>query len=203
MRRIVLAVALCVTPPLLAAPEPVRPVYIVERIGTLLADDAPVGFARAGLLCAPNRSLKWKDVTAGGAIQQREIVQEALDDAGLQTSTLVLKTGQRRGTERRVVGEISDAHFGLCDRHWGLGRTHALSGEATLSVKWRIETPDGSAAPFRYTSQTKQAIAPADAAALGTIYQRLLTSAATDLAQQLAPPAADTIGGSPASSPHP
>lgn len=185
MRRAVSVLAVALTAPAAATTEPQQPVYIVERVGAALPDDTAVGYARAGLICAPDKGLKWKDVTAGGAVQQREIVADELDDLGLRTSTLMLTGAGRRGMERRIVGEVTAARFALCDRHWGLGHAHALSGTAALTVRWRVETLDGAAAPIRRNSAVTLTIAPGDAAALGTIYQRLLKAAADDLARTL------------------
>jgi hypothetical protein len=159
-------------------------IYIVERIGSELSSDARVGVSRAGLLCAPDRRLAWKDVGAGPVTQQKEIVQDALDRAGLRTA-MVLPTGARRHDARRISGVIEQAHFALCDRHWALSRAHALSGEASIVLHWRLELPDGSAPPQRFRSSVTRTIAPAEAASIGTIYEMLLDAAAEDLARQL------------------
>ena len=169
----------------LAAPG-ARPIYAVVRVGSALADEDKVGVRRAGLACLPNGPIRWSDIATGGVMDQREIVQDALEDAGLPVTPLG-STGDRAGPPAlRLRATVRTADFRLCARHY-LGDARAFSGDVALDIEWRVESAvDGSEVP--HSSHVTRHIEAERAASLGSIYRQSLGDAARDVAQWLLKP---------------
>lgn len=164
------------------ARQPAARVYVVDRIRDLISEDEKVGTRKAGLMCLPNGSLRWKDVSTGANIDQREIVQDVLEDRGLRVASLGAPGPTRR--QVRLRGILKAADFTLCARDW-LGDHNALSGNARLEIEWRAEEVNGAEADLRHVSAIRRHFDRHDAASLGAIYRLLLEEAAKDLADWL------------------
>jgi hypothetical protein len=164
-----------------ASPPPAR-VYAVVRVGSVLDPAAVVGRKRAGALCLPNGAIRWSDVAAGTATDQRELVQDALEDAGVAVTPFG-EAQDRRGTAR-LRATVQAARFDLCARRWGLGDGKAMSGEAGITVEWRVE--DGVAPPRVHRSVVSQTVPASAGAPVGALYRALLGQAARDAAGWLA-----------------
>ena len=147
-----------------------------------MADEQIVGSRRAGLMCLPLGSIRWSDVATGTGMDQREAVQDVLEDEGVTVAPLA----ESAGSTLRIRGSVTTADFRLCARRWALGDAKALSGDAQLSMEWRIE---GRADPSaKHLSAVSVHIDPKHAASTGAIYRLLLKAAAQDLATWLAHP---------------
>lgn len=183
--------ALLLTLPVQAPSAPqAAAVYAVARIGSGISDDEIVGQKRAGLMCLPNGSIRWSDVTVGTSMDQREIVQDVLEDEGVAVTPLgEFVASNSAGRVLRLRGSVRSASFSLCARHWGTGDARALSGDTRLEIEWRAESRDDAAVEQRHVSTVTRRADGAHAAPLGAIYRALLKDAARDLAQWLiAPP---------------
>lgn len=171
----------------LAAPAD-PPIYAVIRVGSVLSDEDRIGVKRAGLLCMPNGAIQWGEVSTGGTMDKREIVQDALEDAGLPVTPLGAVEVRDRRPVLRLRATVRAANFSLCARHWGMGDAKALSGDVALEIEWRVESAaNGSEIP--HVSRVTRHIEEARAASLGAIYRQLLGDAARDAAHWLLPPA--------------
>jgi hypothetical protein len=157
-----------------AAPAPP---YTIARMGSAIDAAEIVGTRRAGTLCLPDGSLRWSDVADAGTMDQRELAEDAFEDAGVPVTPL--GTGPERAT--RLRGTVRAAHFSMCARRWLGGGSKALSGDATLTVEWRAETMDG-APPASHVSTVSRRIDAQHAAPAGAIYRLLLGDAARDAA---------------------
>jgi hypothetical protein len=163
-----------------AAPD--HPIYSVVRVGSVLADEDKVGAKRAGLMCLPNGVIRWSDVATGGAMDQREIVQDALEDAGLPVTPLGSYDIRSGHPALRLRATVRMAKLDLCARHF-IGDAKALSGDIALDIEWRVESADGSEVP--HISHVTRHIEPDQAASLGSIYRKALGDAAGDVAHWL------------------
>lgn len=173
-----------------AAAPAAKPVYAITRVGSSLGDDEVVGAKRAGLACLPNGAIRWGDVATGGTMDQREIVQDAAEDAGLPVTPLgMIRDGGARSV-LNLRGAIRAASFSLCARGWGFGGIGGvgdrarMSGDATLSVEWRVEDQAGGGAAT-YVSHSAAHLDAHHAASLGAIYRGLLADAARDVTRRL------------------
>lgn len=164
----------------LAAAAPADRVYAIERIGDRIAPDTEIGKKRAGLACLPNGRVRWSDIGSAGASDRRELVQDALEDAGLPITTLSGGTPLKR--QIRLRGIVTDAAVDLCAKNM-LGRPTALSGTARLVMEWRGE--NGDDLPLRHISTIERKFEGPKAASLGTIGRTLIEEATRDLAQWL------------------
>lgn len=172
-----------------AAPAAARTVYTVVRVGSDLTGEQIVGVRRAGLACLPAGKLRWAQVDAGTNTDQREAVQDALEDADLPVVPFGEYSGERGDAETpRLRGVVKAAAFDLCAKHW-LGDANALSGEARLDVEWRIESRAQAGVAQRHLSHVARTIGSHQAAPLASIYRLLLQDAARDLAGWLQSPA--------------
>ena len=156
-------------------------VYVVERIGDRIAPDSEIGKKRVGLACLPNGRVKWSDIGFGGPTDRRELVQDALEDAGLPIATLSGGTPLKR--QIRLRGVMTEASVDLCAKN--AFRLSALSGTARLVVEWRGEVVDGDAPPLRHISTIEQKFDGPKGASLGAIGRTLIEEATRDLAQWL------------------
>jgi hypothetical protein len=163
-----------------------RPIYAVVRVGSALAGEDRIGAKRAGLMCLPNGVLRWGDVATGGAMDQREVVQDALEDAGLPVTPLGTTDRASGRPALRLRASIRAAGFNLCARHY-LGDARAYSGDVALEIEWRVESTDGSEVP--HISNVSRHIDESHAGSIGSIYKHLLDDAAVDAAHWLLAPA--------------
>lgn len=155
------------------------PIYAITRVGSALTDDDLVGSKRAGLMCLPNGAIRWGDVGTGGSMDQREVVQDALEDAGLAMTPLGSFGGGTAGHPAlHLRATVRAAAFRLCAKHY-VGDARALSGDAALELEWRVEGLDGSEAS--HVSQVSRHIDEHHAASLAGIYRQLLGDAAVDV----------------------
>jgi hypothetical protein len=161
------------------------PLYAVIRVGSSLADEDRIGVKRAGLACLPNGVIRWGDVATGGNMDQREAVQDALEDAGLPVTPLGLSDDNDRRPALRLRAMVRAADFRVCARHY-LGDAKAYSGDVALDIEWRIEGGDGGEVP--HVSRVTRHIEGDRAASLGSIYRQLLGDAARDIAHWLLTP---------------
>lgn len=160
-----------------------RPLYAITRVGSALADDDLVGSSRAGLVCLPNRAIRWGDVGTGGSMDQREVVQDALEDAGLAMTPLgSFGGGTAAHPALRLRATVRAAAFRLCAKHY-VGDARALSGDAALELEWRVEGLDGS--EVAHVSKVGRHIDERHAASLAGIYRQLLGDSAIDAATWL------------------
>lgn len=154
--------------------------YAPQQVGTTIAASEPVGHVRAGLLCLPKGMLRWRDVGIAERLDQRQIVGDALDGAGLSVAEF------SRGGGRRVRGTVTRAGFDLCAREWGLGGgADRLSGKAALEVSWRVEATEGGGGDLTHVSRVERTIARDGAESVAAIYRDLLGDAARELAAWL------------------
>ena len=160
-----------------AAPAPL---YAIARIGSAIDGAEPVGSRRAGALCLPDGRIRWSDVAGVTSMDQRELVEDAFEDAGVAVTPL----GVGSDHAARLRGTVRSARFSLCARRWLGGGATALSGDATVRVEWRLEAADG-APVVTHASEISRRIEPGQAAPLGTIYRLLLGDAARDAAAWL------------------
>jgi hypothetical protein len=184
MRLAALVLAGAVTALPAGADVPSAPIYAVVRMSTELSDDDVVGHRRAGLICAPAGAIRWADIGAKSSTDQRETVQDVLEDAGIAVTPFgEVSPGRPAETARRIRGAVTAATFKLCARHWAIGDANALSGDAAIDIDWRIEGRAGI--ELHHSAHLQHAIDPAHAASLGAIYRALLKDAARDLATWL------------------
>ncbi len=175
------AVALALLPfPAIAAP-PLR-VYVVERLGDGIGADDSIGPKRAGLICLPSGHIRWRDLVPGERADRREIVQDALEDAGLPILSTASASTRR---QFRIRGLVTEASANLCARQQLLGDSAALSGTARLTIEWRIEDVADPGTSRRHVSAVDRKIAAGNAASAGTIGRALIGDAARDLAEWL------------------
>lgn len=164
----------------MAQPPAQRPrLYTVARIGSAIDDAQTVGAKRAGMMCLPNGVIHWGDVFSGTQMDQREVVQDVVEDAGLTVTPL----GNAPDRAFRLRGTVRTAAFDLCARAW-LGNARALSGTVTLGIEWRLEDPTGGPV-VSHVSTITRTIAGRQAAPLGAIYRTTLAEAARDAAAWL------------------
>ncbi len=156
------------------------PPYAIARMGSAIDAAERVGTKRAGTMCLPNGSIRWGDVAGLSAMDQREIVEDAFEDAGVAVTPL----GIGADHAARLRGTVRAAHFSMCARHWLAGGSKALSGAAMMSVEWRLEAADG-APVVAHASDIAREIDASHAAPLGAIYRLLLGDAARDAAAWL------------------
>lgn len=170
-----------------ALADPPDTIYSVVRIGSALGDDDKVGSRRAGLMCLPQGVLRWSDLASAGSMDQREAVQDVLEDAGLAVTPLgeASETGVRGRRHLRVRGTVIAAAFSLCAKHWGLGNGKALSGDTGLDIEWRAESLASDDLPRKHVSRVTRRIGGDHAASVTAIYRVLLKDAALDLARWL------------------
>lgn len=135
-----------------------KPIYAITRVGSAITDDDLVGSKRAGMVCLPSGPIRWRDVGTGGSLDQREVVQDALEDAGLAITPL--------------------GSFG-----GGTAGHPALSGDAALEIEWRLEALDGS--EVSHVSKVSRHVDEHHAASLTGIYRQLLADSAVDVAAWL------------------
>ncbi|WP_174273783.1 hypothetical protein [Sphingomonas bacterium] len=164
-----------------AAPPP-APVYVVDRMRDLISPDEVVGTRRAGLMCLPNGTIRWKDIPQGDALDRREIIQDVLEDEGQHVASLGGTVAARR--QVRIRGVVRAAAFRLCARQW-LGDRGALSGDAHLEMEWRAENGDGADPGLRHVSTIDRHFDGKQAASLGTLFRAMLEASARDLVQWL------------------
>lgn len=156
------------------------PIYAITRVGSSLTDDDLVGSQRAGLVCLPNRAIRWRDVETGGSMDQREVAQDALEGAGLAMTPLgSYGGGTAAHPALHLRATVKAAAFRLCAKHY-VGDARALSGDAALELEWRVEGLDGS--EVSHVSKVSRHIDEHHAAALAGIYRQLLGDAAVDAA---------------------
>ena len=161
------------------AEETAKPVYLVERVGTIIADDEKIGVRRMGAFCLPTGALHWKDIVPSRTMDQREVVEDALEDAGLPLADTVAPG--RAARLRRIKGSVTTADFRVCAK-LGAFRDAAVVGDVALDVEWRVQGPaEGEA--VRWTSHVTRHLTAKTT--LGTAYRDLLTDAARDLAEKL------------------
>ena len=163
-----------------------RAVYAVVRVGSALADEDRVGARRAGLVCLPDGPIRWRDIATGGVMDQREIVQDALEDAGLPVTPLG-SLGDRAGRPAlRLRATVRTADFRVCARHYP-GDARAFSGDVALDVEWRVESAaDDGEVP--HLSHVTRHVDASRAASLGSLYRQSLGDAARDVARWLLAP---------------
>jgi hypothetical protein len=162
------------------APAADGPVYAITRVSSSLTDDDLVGSKRAGLVCLPNGAIRWRDVGTGGSMDQREVVQDALEDTGLAVTPLGFSSnGSAAHPVLHLRATVKAAAFRLCAKHY-LGDARALSGDAALELEWRVEALDGS--EVSHVSKISRHIDESHAASLAGIYRQLLSDAAVDAA---------------------
>lgn len=173
--RIVTAIA-CLTAAVQAPALPARP-YTIARMGSAIDGAEPIGTRRAGALCLPNGVIRWSEVADVTAMDQRELVEDVFEDAAIAVTPL--GTGPQH--EARLRGTVRAAHFSMCARHWLGGGSKSLSGDATLSVEWRLENTDGTPA-ITHISEVSRQFDTMHAAPLGALYRTMLGDAAKDAA---------------------
>jgi hypothetical protein len=162
------------------------PIYAITRVGSALTDEDMVGARRAGLFCLPDGGIRWSDVATGGSMDQREVVQDALEDAGLAMTPLGSFTGGVSGHPAlRLRGTIRAAAFRLCAKNYLLN-ARMLSGDSALEIEWRVESTDGT--ETSHVSKVSRHLDDKHPAALASIYRRLLADSAGDLAVWLRAP---------------
>ena len=157
--------------------EPRHAIYYVERVSTVITDDEKIGVRRMGVFCLPAGALHWKDILPSRNLDQREIVEDALEDAGLPLSDEL----SRAGGAYRIKGAVTAADFRVCAKLGAL-RDAAVVGDVALDVEWRLQRPGGEGAS-RIASHVSRHLEAK--ATLGTAYRDLLTDAAKDLAGKL------------------
>lgn len=160
-----------------AAPAQERPTFYVERVSSAIADDEKIGQRRMGVFCIPSGALRWKDVLPSRSLDEREVVEDALEDAGLRVSS---ESGRPGGTAR-IKGSVTAANFRVCAK-LGAFRDAAVVGDVALDVEWRVRRRDDSDAA-KLTSHVARHLA--SKATIGSAYRDLLTDAARDLAGKL------------------
>ena len=182
MRCAALALALFSCPAFAAPPARV---YVVERLGDSIGADDSIGPKRAGLMCLPNGHIRWRDLMPGERADRRDIVEDALEDAGLP-----IVSGAPSATRRqfRVRGLVTEASASLCARQQLIGDKAALSGTAHVTIEWRVEDVADPVSSRRHVSTITRSIAGKDAASASTIGRALVSEAARDLAGWLEAP---------------
>jgi hypothetical protein len=163
------------------------PLYAIVRMGSEISDKAAVGVKRAGLACWTSGIIHWKDVGPGKNMEQREIVQDVLEDEDIRVTPLGEYDGPAGQKEAlRIRGRVMSAAFRLCARHW-LG-SNAMSGDAALEVEWRLESRAAAGLERIHLSRIKLKIDDSDAEPVDGLYRLLLQHAAKDLADWLKAP---------------
>ncbi|UAK24315.1 hypothetical protein [Sphingomonas nostoxanthinifaciens] len=171
-----------------AAASPTPTVYAITRIGSDLAADQVVGVKRAGMMCMRNGVIRWSDLAAGHAMDQREAVQDALEDADIAVTPLGESAAADSKRVLRLRGVVRAASANLCARHW-LGDSKALSGEIGVTIEWRAESRATATVERRHESVITRTIDAQHAAPAAALYRALLGDAARDLARWLSDPA--------------
>lgn len=165
------------------------PIYAVTRISSAIDDGEKVGSKRAGLMCLPQGVVHWGDVATGGSLDQREIVQDALEDAGVAVTPLGEVGGGGERAHLRVRGTVRTAAFRLCAKRFGLGDAKTYSGDVAIEMEWRVEDRASGGMEATHLSKVLRHVDEAHAASVGALYRALLRDSARDLAGWLVKPA--------------
>lgn len=148
-------------------------VYVIERLTTNLLAENPIGSKRAGLVCLPNGTLRWRDLNAGSDEVLRENFIRRLRDLKVDATDVGVN-----GYGVHLTGRLLDLSVKACARKWGLGQKRALTGSGVIEFEW-IRSVDGTSHSFSTRSEfsfdpDRSANAPIVDAALQAVAQSLV-----------------------------
>ena len=116
----------------------------VGALRTVLSAEDKVGHKRAGLICAPAGTLRWRDVEPSGA-KAAAAIARAVRDAGVAMDAPEADDwlGYRApSTGYRLIGAVVGMDASACVPAYGLARKvdhgQRLKGDGRMRVEWRI-----------------------------------------------------------------
>ncbi|MBO9575278.1 MAG: hypothetical protein J7494_06055 [Sphingobium sp.] len=106
-------------PPRLAASEPLDFHFDSVRV-----EQSTLGSRRAGLLCLPQGSIRWRDIAASDKALTANLVKSIGEE--------VLGAGRTKGLRIEIVGLSVQS----CAKRFGFGDSGVLSGTGKIEIDW-------------------------------------------------------------------
>jgi hypothetical protein len=97
-----------------------------------------LGDKKAGLLCFPNGSLSFRDLTLPSPEELTRDVSHKLVLAGLNVAAPDPAGFGNDGAAYRIVATVVNIDLSVCAKRWGLGDGSTVRGRAVVTIDWAV-----------------------------------------------------------------